>query len=259
MAHFDTMHAHASLSPSPRHPTPLLTEPFFRTLARQAAACYPSRDRFARHFAFGKLTRDPVFRHVLASGLIAPGARVVDLGCGQGLLAALLQSACRRAAAGEWPAHWPQPAHPSNIRGIEFVRRDVDRARLATPEAQWVCGDMRTTEFGQADVVVMLDVLHYVEYEAQAEILQRVRESLGDGGVLILRVADASDTLRARITMAIDRLVMRLRGHPLPRLYGKPLERWTRELAAMGFQLEAGPMSAGTPFANVLLVGRLPA
>ena len=28
----------------------------FRALARQAAALYPARDRYARHFAYGKLT-----------------------------------------------------------------------------------------------------------------------------------------------------------------------------------------------------------
>jgi hypothetical protein len=46
----------------------------FRALARQAAALYPARDRYARHFAYGKLTGDPIFRHVLESGLIAPGS-----------------------------------------------------------------------------------------------------------------------------------------------------------------------------------------
>ena len=47
--------------------------------------------------------RDPVFRHLLERGLIAPGARVVDIGCGQGLLASLLGAAAAmqaRAAAG---------------------------------------------------------------------------------------------------------------------------------------------------------------
>ena len=30
----------------------------FRALARRAAARYPPRDRYARHFAYGKLTRE---------------------------------------------------------------------------------------------------------------------------------------------------------------------------------------------------------
>ena len=62
----------------------------FRALAREAASRYPARDRYARHFAYGKLTGDPVFRHLLDDGLIARDSRLLDLGCGQGLIAALL-------------------------------------------------------------------------------------------------------------------------------------------------------------------------
>ena len=212
----------------------------FRALARDAAARYPARDRFARHFAYGKLTRDPAFEHILGASLVPSGARVVDLGCGQGVLAALL-------AAGKIDVRFT---------GIDFMARDIERARHACPDARFIAGDIRTTGFGAADAVVILDVLHYIDYEAQAEVLQRVRAALERGGVLLLRVADESPSLRFRFTVAIDRLVMRARGYPLARLYCKPLAQWTRELEALGFSVAAMPMSAGTPFANVLLVAR---
>ena len=233
-----------------------MSDRFFRALAKQAAARYPARDRTARHFAYGKLTRDPVFRHVLANGLVPGGGRVLDLGCGQGVLGALLLAARERHAAGEWPAAWPPPPNPRRMRGIELMRKDVDRARASDPEGEWVRGDIRTTEFGPADAVVILDVLHYIDYDAQREVLERVRDSLAGGGVLILRVGDESDSLRFRVTLAVDRAVMRLRGHRLARLYCKPVERWMADLAKLGFEVEAAPMSAGTPFANVLLVAR---
>ena len=213
----------------------------FRTLARLAAARYPRGDLFARKFAFGKLTGDPAFAHLLAHDLIPPQARLLDLGCGQGVLAALL------AAAGR---------DDQRYTGVDLMARDIERARHACPDAQFVAGDIRTTGFGPADVVVILDVLHYVDYEAQADVLRRVRAALAGGGVLLLRVADASPGLRFRFTVAVDRLVMRLRGHRLARLYCKPLATWTQELAALGFTVEPRPMSAGTPFANVLLVAR---
>ena len=212
----------------------------FRALARDAAARYPARDRFARHFAYGKLTRDPAFEHILGASLVPSGARVIDLGCGQGVLAALL-------AAGKIDVRFT---------GIDFMARDIERARHACPDARFIAGDIRTTGFGAADAVVILDVLHYIDYEAQAEVLQRVRAALESGGVLLLRVGDESPSLRFRITVAFDRLVMRARGHHLPRFYCKPLAQWTRELEALGFSVAAMPMSAGTPFANVLLVAR---
>ena len=212
----------------------------FRALARAAAARYPARDRYARHFAFGKISRDPAFEHILGAGLITAGMRLVDLGCGQGVLAALL-------AAGGIDVRFT---------GIDLMARDIERARHACPDARFIAGDIRTMGFGAADAVVILDVLHYIDYEAQAEVLRRVRAALEGGGVLLLRVGDESPRLRFRITLAIDRLVMRARGHRLARLYCKPLAQWTRELQALGFSVAAAPMSAGTPFANVLLVAR---
>jgi len=210
----------------------------FRALAWNAAARYPAWDWLARPFAYGKLTGDPAFEHIL--GLVPAGARVVDLGGGQGLLAALL------AAAGI----------DVRFTGIDLTVRDIERARHACPDAQFIAGDIRTTGFGAADAVVILDVLHYIDYEAQAGVLRRVRTALERGGVLLLRVGDESPSLRFRITVAVDQLVMRARGHRLARLYCKPLAQWTRELEALGFSVAATPMSAGTPFANVLLVAR---
>jgi SAM-dependent methyltransferase len=234
-----------------------VTAAFFRTLAKDAAARYPARDRFARHFAFGKLTRDPVFRHLLASGAIASGARVLDLGCGQGLLATLIAAARERHAKGDWPADRAPPPQLGSYRGIDLMTRDVERAAHANGSAaQFAAGDIRSADFGLADTVVILDVLHYIDSAAQHDVLQRVRTALGDGGVLLLRVGDASASMRFRYTVWVDRTVMALRGHRLDRLYCKPLALWVRGLETLGFRVEATPMSAGTPFANVLLVAR---
>ena len=236
-----------------------MSDAFFRALAREAASLYPAGDRFARHFAAGKLRGDPAFIHVLRAGLVRPAARVLDLGCGQGVLAALLRAARERHARGEWPADWPAPPTVARYLGIELMAGDVARARHAAgaqEHAEFVQGDIRTVEFGHADTVVILDVLHYVAYEEQDEVLRRVRTALGSGGVLVLRVGDESGSIRFRYTVLIDRLVMALRGHRLARLYCRPLARWVRSLEALGFKVESTPMSGGTPFANVLLVAR---
>ena len=239
-----------------------MTDPSFRALAKDAASLYPARDRFARHFAVGKLTRDPAFAHILRQGLVPRGGRVLDLGCGQAVLAALFDAARRAHARGQWIEGWAPPANPSQFHGIDLMPRDVDRAmnvaRAADGymHARFVTGDIRTTPFPPSDAVVILDVLHYIDYDAQADVLRRVREALGGGGVLLLRVGDESPSLRFRYTVAVDRFVMALRGHRLARLYSKPLARWKAELRDLGFRVEPRPMSGGTPFANVLLVAR---
>lgn len=243
-----------------------MSDAFFRSLAREAAGAYPRHEGFARHFGFGKLTGDPAFAHLLREGLVPDRSRVLDLGCGQGLVCSLLLAAHARHARGEWSAQWPQPPALTRYTGIDLMQGDVERARSMAvhwqgkregwPTHNFIAGDMRDTEFPHVDVAVILDVLHYVAYDAQAAVLERVRAALAPKGLLLLRVADEAPTLRFRYTVLIDRLVMAARGHRLPRLWCRPVSAWREELERLGFHVEAIPMSTGTPFANVLLAAR---
>lgn len=232
-------------------------------LLEQATAPYRPLGKFAWHFARGKLGGDPVFAGLLRRGLIPPRARLLDIGCGQGLLAALLGSLTGQSPAERaWPAGWAPAPAGVQVHGIELMPRDVERARQALAplgeRARFTLGDMCSTDFGQAEAVVILDVLHYVRYEAQDDVLRRVRQALTPGGTLLLRVGDAAAGLPFRMSNWVDAVVTYARGHRLPRLYCRPLAEWQQGLQALGFAVEALPMHAGTPFANILLVARLP-
>jgi SAM-dependent methyltransferase len=223
-----------------------------------ASAPYRSAGRFAWHFARGKLGRDPVFRHLLATGLIAPNARVLDIGCGQGLLASLLLECARFASHGRWPSQWATPPAGARVIGIEMMSRDVQRARAALGEsAEFVCGDMRTTAFPEVDAVVILDVLHYISLPEQNEVLARVRQALPVGGRLLLRVGDASARPGFLASQWVDAVVTFVRGHRVTPQFGRTLAAWIAQLESLGFDVTSEPMSQGTPFANVLLIARV--
>ncbi len=227
-------------------------------LVAAAATPYRAVGCFAWYFARGKLRGDPIFTALLERGLIPPQARIHDLGCGQGLLAAWLLAAQSRYVAGDWPRNWPPAPQPTWIHGIEMMPRDVWRARRALGEsAEFVQGDIRTGDFGPADAVVIFDVLHYFDFSVQDRVLRRVRDSLCPQGVLLLRVGDAAGGLRFLLSYWVDLLVIMARGHRLRRLYCRSVADWTGALDALGFTVDALPMSRGTPFANVLLVARL--
>lgn len=231
------------------------------SLLDQACAPYRAAGRFAWHFARGKLSMDPVFRHLIEAGHIRPGARVLDIGCGQGLLASLLTSTGAQARAGRWPTEWPPAPAPAQVTGIELMPRDVARARAALAplgaQARFVCGDMRSTDFPAADAVVILDVLHYIGIAEQNAVLARVRAALPSGGLLLLRVGDAAARRGFAISQWVDAVVTRIRGHRVLPQYGRTLAQWSAELERLGFAVTSRPMSAGTPFANVLLIAKV--
>ncbi len=215
---------------------------------------YQRAGKFAWHFARGKLKRDPVFAHIVKAGYITRHARVLDIGCGQGLLAALL------CGMGDYAqGHGEQKADVTgiSITGIELMRNDVIRAQQALhgfgSRIQIIHGDMRQTHFGSADIVVILDVLHYVPYGAQTDILKRVYACLSSGGKLLLRVGDASAGLPFFFSKWVDAVVFALRGHTSVRVYCRSLTEWKDQLETIGFKVADIPMHQGTPFANILL------
>ena len=251
----------------PPAPTRAATDRAWQALHEAATTPYRRSGRFAWHFARGKLGHDPVFRSLIERGHLMHRARVVDIGCGQGLLASLLQACADLHDDGHWPAGW-QRISAVAYTGIELMPRDVARAQAAIgtlPLApQVVCADMRHAELPPCDLVVILDVLHYVDRAAQAAVLQRVRQALMAGqdqrhaeGRLLLRVGDAGRVQRYRISQWVDRVVTGVRGHRAPPTWGRPLAEWVALLQGLGFAVRSLPMSQGTPFANVLLVADL--
>jgi len=232
--------------------------PAWRGLVAAASAPYRHSDRHAYHFARGKLGGDPVFRHVLEHGLIAPRARVLDLGSGQGLLASLLRAAGHAARDGRWPTEWAAAPIDAHVTGIELMRHDIARAQLALgADATFVCGDMRHAPFPRVDAVVIFDALHYIGATDQDEVLRRVRQALAPGGLLLLRVGDTAARRRFALGQWIDRVTMAVRGGGFGQLTGRPVAGWRDALQRLGFAVEVVPMSGRPPFANLLLVARV--
>ena len=242
--------AHAGAS------APLAIGVTFTALIDRASEPYRSAGAFAYNFARGKLRGDPVFRALLERGLLLGRGHILDLGCGQGLLAAWLKAALHCYESGSWPQSWPPAPKPRSTRGIELMNRDVQRARIALgPECEISQGDIRSAEFGTTDAVVILDVLHYIGREEQMQVLKRVRAALPARGLLLLRIGDAAGGLRFRYSQWVDKLVMLFRGHTTVATHCRSADQWRELLRECGFDVQAMPMSQGTRFANVLLIG----
>ena len=221
---------------------------------------YRKAGRFTWHFARGKLRHDPVFLGLIRRGLIgSKRKRVLDIGCGQGLFASLLSSMASMQSKGQWPANWAGTPAAADYTGIELMPRDVARAMASIghlqPTPRFVCADMCSATLPASDLIVILDVLHYVDLDAQEGVLRRVRDALPPGsGRLLLRVGDAASRRSFAVSQWVDHMVTRIRGHRVSPTWGRTLPEWVALLQRFDFSVESIPMSEGTPFANVLLV-----
>ncbi len=232
-----------------------------RALCAAATRPYVTAGRFPYHYAQSKLRFDAVFLTFLRRGLIPDGARVVDLGCGQSLLASILLAARRQFEAGAWPRAWPAP--PANLRlhGIELEEEIAQCGRIALGDAVRIeTGNVAECALPAADVIVLLDVLHYLDRDAQSRLLENAARALQGGGRLLMRVADASAGLSFHLTRLGDRLGtlshfgQRMR---FPRMVCRTTAEWTALLRKLDFQVEVEPVDGRTALANVLLHARI--
>jgi len=113
-----------------------------------------------RHWEFvrGKLRWDPVFLALLRDGIIPSGGTLFDVGCGRGILLALLVAAEKQHAEGEWPEGWPAPPHDLSLVGIEQRGRTAGvAARALGGRAVIEVGDALEVPMPACRVAFLLD------------------------------------------------------------------------------------------------------
>ena len=228
-----------------------------KALLDAAARLYLGADVCDRRFARNKLRFDPVFFALLQGGLLPDRGTLLDLGCGRGPLLALLVAARDQFSRGQWPPGWPPPPLNLILQGIEL---DPDRASVAqralVNQAQVTRHDIRDAVLPPCSAVVLLDVLLYLEGRDQLRVLQNAAAALEPGGLLLVREADAGAGFAFLVTRWSERLLEILRGRLRNRLHYRSAIQWAGLLESLGFSVAVEPMSAGTPFANMLFVAR---
>lgn len=104
-------------------------------------------------------------------------ARILDLGCGDGVLLSTIRSRSPSAF----------------LAGIDFTPGDVELARERVPDARLFVGDFTTFPFGEASFDVI--VAHYVLMLVGnlEPVLSRVQSALADGGTFAFVVDNVNE------------------------------------------------------------------
>lgn len=203
------------------------------------------RSRVHAGFVAGKLRHDPVYAALFADPELEAARSVVDLGCGRGILLALLAERAGRSG------------HALQLHGIErrTAHAEVARAALGA-DARVDDGDLTTSVIPPAQAICLIDVLHYLPEAAHGPLLERIARALPPGGVLYVREIDQTAGLRGWLARGAEHAMSALRGEPARAFVFRSARTWRQLLAEAGLTVEERSMDEGTPFANVLLVGR---
>lgn len=222
----------------------------FETLAARAAERYVDASITGFEFARGKLRGDPVYRAALCDGLLPPSGTLVDVGCGQGLMLALLLEAAEAWRTGEWTG--PPPPLFTTLVGVE-PRAGVARlAALATAGAAEIRQiDGRGLTLPSSDAVLFFDVLQMVPSSDQEAMLRLALESLAPHGVVLVREADAASPRFWRVRVGNRAKALVTGGWRQPLCY-RDARGWQDLFERLGFTVHretAVPIGA---FGNVL-------
>jgi uncharacterized protein (DUF2062 family)/trans-aconitate methyltransferase len=232
-------------------------QPEMEALLEEASFPYLECGMLDWEFVRGKLRHDPLYFNLLRRGFLPPAGRLLDLGCGRGILFSLLTAARRQIEAGQYPQGWAPPPPGLTFHGIEGRPKVAAAAREALGEGAVIeTGDLLAARLPPADAVLLLDVLHYMTAADQRDLLAKAVEALQPGGVLLIRDADAAGGWRFTATRMQERFSALLRRHWGQRFHFRSAGEWGELLKDLGLEVDVQPMGMGTPYANVLLAGR---
>lgn len=117
--------------------------------------------------------------------LLPQKGKIIDLGCGEGIIASFLARNQNRQITGV----------DINIRRLPSTSEKNLRFEKA---------DIRNYNLKSADGVVLSDVLHHINYSDQEKVLKNIASNLKSGGVLIIKEIDNQEFFRSKLSRFWD-------------------------------------------------------
>jgi 2-polyprenyl-3-methyl-5-hydroxy-6-metoxy-1,4-benzoquinol methylase len=211
-------------------------EVFGRAALRKIARALPPVERAYANVRF------TIMRSKLLSVmdlLLADEGKILDVGCGFGLFAAYFgQTEPRRKIVGIDP----------NARRIAMAQKVAEEIGLRGHEFH--VGDVRTVGVeGPFNGAYVLDVMHHIPKEDQLSVLERLRDLLAPGGVLVIKDITTEPRAELAFTYVLDRLMV---GMKEPLAYRHHRE-WGEILSKLGFKVRIVRVPDVLPYPHVVI------
>jgi 2-polyprenyl-3-methyl-5-hydroxy-6-metoxy-1,4-benzoquinol methylase len=211
-------------------------EVFGRAALRKIARALPPIERAYANVRFSILR--PKLLSVMDL-LLTDEGRILDVGCGFGLFAAYFgQTQRRRRVVGIDP----------DARRIHLAQRVANS--LGLERHRFHVGDVRSAALeGPFDAAYVLDVMHHIPEADQRAVLERLRDLLCPGGVLLIKDITTEPRYQLAFTYVLDRLMVGLRE---PLAYRHHRE-WGEMLSELGFKVRIVRVPDVLPYPHVVI------
>jgi 2-polyprenyl-3-methyl-5-hydroxy-6-metoxy-1,4-benzoquinol methylase len=172
--------------------------------------------------------------------------RIIDLGCGNGLLAAImtLGSAERRITGYD--------LDPKKIRVAEELK-----IANAWSNIDFRPGNITAMDYPQTDVFTLIDVLYLIPFSDQYTILRRCARALRPDGLLVIKEMDTRPRWKYAWNLIQETLAVKVIGFTLgSRFFFRACPDFLTILSSLGFQTTVIGLDRGYPYPHILYLCR---
>lgn len=180
----------------------------------------------------------------LVAGAGAHGSRVVEVGCGHGLLSLVMAMA---------------PNGPE-VLGVDIDADRIRTARRAAARAPGLAASFEVVDAGwrppPADSVVLCDVLYLLDLSDQVGLVAAAAAAVSPGGRVVIKELDDRPRWKAAAARAQEQVAVRTVTHRVGRALAPPsAETACDMLRQAGLEVEVTRLHHGSMWPHYLAVG----
>lgn len=158
--------------------------------------------------------------------------RIIELGCGEGVIAKYLAS-----------------THTRKVIGVDNNKKRLQVSNQSN--LNFVLADIREYDLKGAGAIITSDVLHHLNYDEQKILLAKIAANLKKDGIFLLKEIDTREFFRSKLSRFWDFVF-----YPKDKIYYRRSDNLKAYLEKLGFALTITRPSRLFPGSTTLFICR---